>query len=315
MSSAERRSARPGFTLVELLVAMFISIALVAVVLQLLNGQTRFVASQSQREEAQQNVRGALEVLSSEVRSAIPGAVTLAEAQTLEFMQPRIWGMLCGPAADGNANSVDAVFPQVSGLNTWSLTSAAGVLINGSAPGAAPNWLPNPHVNAAVAVLAQATEVAWNASSCDDAPAGTTLTAPAGSQVVMRLRSANAALGTLAAGVGGGAGNAVVVSTPTRYDIADVDGRTWLRRSNGTYANGSLQMQPLAGPLVSNRFGFTYFSGSPAVEVAAPGTTEAQLEALRMIRIQVVTQSLNRVGTGAYQRDSGAVTVMLRNPR
>src|SRR5687767_13951899 len=124
------------------MVAMFISLALVAVVLQLLNGQTRFVAAQGQSEEAQQNVRGTLEILSIDQRSAIPGAVTRADAQTVEFMQPRMWGMLCGPAGDGNANSVDAVFPQVTGLNTWSLTSAAGVLINGSAPGAAPNWLP-----------------------------------------------------------------------------------------------------------------------------------------------------------------------------
>ena len=72
MRSADLRRRSGGFTLVELLVALVISGVLMATVFQILTGQSRAVAVQGAREESQQNVRGALEIVASELRTAVP---------------------------------------------------------------------------------------------------------------------------------------------------------------------------------------------------------------------------------------------------
>jgi len=70
-------------------------------------------------------------------------------------------------------------------------------------------------------------------------------------------------------------------------------------------------MQPLAGPVDPARFRLTYFAGTPAAVVAAPGAL-APTANLSAVRVQVVATSTERVSNVA-QRDSGVIDVSLRN--
>ena len=73
------------------MVALVIAGFIMATVFQILTGQSRVVAVQGAREETQQNVRGALEIVSSELRAGIPQGILAANAQSITFMQPRAW--------------------------------------------------------------------------------------------------------------------------------------------------------------------------------------------------------------------------------
>jgi hypothetical protein len=68
-------------------------------------------------------------------------------------------------------------------------------------------------------------------------------------------------------------------------------------------------MQPLAGPVDSLRF--DYFSGSPAVSVAAPGTA-ASTAGIPLVRVSLKTRSRASV-SGAAVTETGSVTVQIRN--
>lgn len=279
------------------MVALVISGILMTVVFQMMSGQTRIVAVQTAREEVQQNVRGALEVVSSELRGAVAGAVLEATGEALTFMQPRAWGMLCETYA--GSTTIDVLFPTSSALNAWSVAGGNGILINTGTP-TAPVWAPEPHSVNRAFIEGSVERGAPAAGVCD----GLGAVGPAGTLMVVRLTSSMA--------LSGDRGDIVTTYALTRYDLGEVDGRLWLRRNNGVDDDGDFVPQPLAGPLEEGKFAFTYFGGTPAAVVAAPGTTEAQLENLKMVRVQVVTNSTSRVD-GRVQRDSGAVTVMLRN--
>ncbi|HET7321226.1 MAG TPA: type II secretion system protein, partial [Longimicrobiaceae bacterium] len=96
MRLAHRVAERRGFTLVELLVALVISGILAAIILQLLQGQTRFTRVQSAREEVQQNARAVVELLAGELRG-VPGgdALVQATADSVTARVPRVWGVVC----------------------------------------------------------------------------------------------------------------------------------------------------------------------------------------------------------------------------
>jgi prepilin-type N-terminal cleavage/methylation domain-containing protein len=291
MRTAERPVGRAGFTLVELMVALLIGMIVMGVLFQMISGQTRIAAVQSGREEAQQNARGALEIVSSELRSAIPAGLIDAQAQSLTFMQPRAWGVLCEPAA-GLTFSV--VFPNTGGAGGWEAARANGVVVQD----AAGTWLPNPDSYPQRARIAASQVLgAPTAMNCPQ------LT-PAGDVVVVRFTVSNA--------IGGGAaGDLVATYSLTRYDLGEAMGATWLRRSNGMTDGDEFQQQPLAGPLRVDRFLFTYLDGAGA-SLGNPGTTAATLRNVRRIGVQVVTESTQQVN-GIAQRDSGTAVVTLRN--
>jgi prepilin-type N-terminal cleavage/methylation domain-containing protein len=284
---ADARRGRRGFTLVELLVALVISGLLGAVIFQMMAGQSRIVAVQSAKEEAQQNARGALEVISSELRGAVPAGILAAEAQSLTFMQPRMWGFVCS----GAGNTLTALFPDAGGL---SLTAgeATGVMVN-TGTLAAPVWFPLPPARVQVTAI-RTVAGGGGAAACNGLGASGNLQA----------------LEIDANGIGAAAVSrrTVMLYTMTRYDLAEVGGAWWLQRSNGM-DNGQFVQQPLAGPVEPAKVGFQYYAADPnaalGMPVAAPGT-------VRMVRVQVVTNSAQTLN-GRVQRDSGAVTVMLRN--
>lgn len=305
MRSADARRRRGGFTLVELLVALVISGVLMATVFQILTGQSRAVAVQGAREESQQNVRGALEIVASELRTAVPQGIVRADAQAITFMQPRAWGLVCGSTG---ANSVDAIFPSTQALGAFTSEGGAGVVINTAAAGH--DWRPRIATNNARALIDDIQQLGNGESG---ACAGANPVGASGNVVTVRI-TANWAIETLVGNLASPNRREIMLYALTRYDVAEVNGRWWLRRSNGVDGNGEPSQQPLAGPLRGGQAGFalTYFGANPAVPVAAPGGTAASLEALRMVQVNIATESQQSINN-RRQEDQGTVSVMLRN--
>lgn len=294
------RSADPraGFTLAEALVALVLSGFVVAAVLQMLATQARLVATQSAREEAQQNARGALEVISAELRGAIPEGILSAGAQSLTYMQPRIWGVVCGFPS---ASQVDLLVPAEGASPGWSTGQGGGLLFLATRPGdpARRAWIPAPGARTRVTSV-QTLPGGPLAGACSKSEAG-------GAATVSRVAFAPPLSGPADSLVG----NPAVHYVLTRYDLGQSDGQWWVRRSNGVDEAGTFQQQPLAGAVDPDRFALTYFGGGGGGEIAPPGSA-APGAGIRRIRIQVVALGA-RVGRGPAQRDSGAVDVSLRN--
>lgn len=267
--------------------ALLIGALLITVVLQMVSGQVRVTALQSAREETQQNTRGALEIMSSELRSAIPAGILTAGPQTLTFMQPRAWGLLCADATASTQFTV--VFPDAGADAAWAPGQANGVLVEG-AGGA---YSPSPALG-----LASRARI----TNSQELPVSDCGLSPAGNVRVVRISTS--------AGVTGLEGAPVAVYTLTRYDVATVDGLLWLRRNWSIDNADNFQPQPLAGPLAAGRFDLEYRNA--AGNVIAPGVLPANLANIRQVRIRVVTESTQRLN-GTAQRDSGESVVTLRN--
>lgn len=269
--------------------ALLIGALLITVVFQLVSGQARITAVQSAREETQQNTRGALEVMSSELRSVAPAGILAASPTSLTFMQPRAWGLLCANAL--LSTSFVVAFPSVGADAAWTADRANGVLVqtgtNTFSPTPVTGLLGRARITAS-------TELANTAGNCP--------LAPSGNVKVVRL--------TTSVGVTGSAGDPVAAYTLTQYDVATSDGRLWLRRNAGVDANDAFVQQPLAGPLAANRFDLEYRTGAGAV--IPPATLAANLANIRQVRIRVVTESTQRMNS-TVQRDSGEAVVTLRN--
>lgn len=278
---------RGGFTLVELMVALVISGILMTVVFQMLTGQTRVSAAQSGREEAQQNVRGALEIISSELRATIPGAILETTDESITFMQPRAWGILC---AQPSLTTLIVAFPTSGNGDAWAASQANGILLrNGVNTGA---WLPVPDLPNRAQIQASANAAAGNCQN------------PSGTVTVVQLTS-SVALPVVPVG------SSVVTYTLTQYDVGtDADGVQWLQRNNGIAGN-VFDQQPLAGPLEANGFRLVYYTGNPLAETPPPATAAGRA-ALRMVGVEIATTSTETLN-GRAQRDQGETTVLLRN--
>lgn len=281
-----RELARSGFTLIELAVSLLIGAILITALFQTMSGQARISAAQSGREETQQNTRGALEIMSAELRSAVPAAVLEATAQSVEFMQPRAWGLLCGNAGP---SVINVVVPDVGADAAWAANPVNGVLVQ-TGPGV---FAPSPALGrAARAYILNSQEVAMATCGLNSA----------GNVKVVQV--------SLSQPVTGVAGSAVALYTLTRYDVAATDGVLWLRRNSGIDDNHVYTPQPLAGPLADDRFSLEFRDGAGAI-IGTP-VAAANLQNIRQVRIRVVTESTQRLN-GTAQRDSGETVVTLRN--
>jgi prepilin-type N-terminal cleavage/methylation domain-containing protein len=87
--------ARGGYTLVEILVALIIGSIISTAVLAIVSQQATMTRLQNAREEVQQNGRGAVELLASEIRSAPREGLQHAAADRMILRVPVAAGTLC----------------------------------------------------------------------------------------------------------------------------------------------------------------------------------------------------------------------------
>jgi type II secretory pathway pseudopilin PulG len=277
-----------------MLVALVIMAILTTVLWQLIRSQSAFVASEGQREEAQENARASLDIITSDLRAATPTGIVTAKDTVLELALPRAWGVTC---AASTATSLTAVFPGLPSTTfTVDANGGTGLMANSSAT-STPSFTPRPTLTAARPQVTAAASVAV-AANCPNA-AGTT-------PVAYQFTGTNfpvVAAGTL-----------VMLYQMIRYDVAQSSGAWWIRRSNGMASGGtSFSMQPMAGPLLaSDSLHFTYYTGATATQVAAPGGTTATIDSLSRIKVKVSTVSSSSYN-GKINADIDSATVQLRN--
>lgn len=299
-AAAARR--RGGFTLVELLVALVIGGVLTTALFQLMQGNSRFLAMQSAREEVQQNGRASLDLIAADLRALPPSAIRDMEANSIRFYLPRAWGVLCNALASGSQVAY-VLFP-------------AGALPDAFSSGA-PQW----------GVAVEQTTSPATATGRYSYVAGAHLGA-AGSQCDAIQPDAGDATRFLAAGftvtsslvdpAAVGAGGTILPGTPVmvfeemRYDVAEGSGPpgNWIRRMSG-YGGSGRNMQPMAGPLPGpESLVFTYLRPDGVTE-----TTVA--EEVGRIRIWMELESRSRRAQGgalrAVQTDTMTTDVVLRN--
>lgn len=278
-----------GFTLVELMVSVVLGAILIAVVLNFVTGQTRMATAQSGREEVQQNARGALEMVASDLRGAISAGVERGDADAIELLLPRRWGAVC--AQQGTARTV-VVFPDVAGQPAPAPGVDVGLLMRqNELPGSA--WLP------VLPVRATVTNVTLLGNN---ACAGASVV---GSVLVYQLDGANHPPMT--------AGARVALYQRVRYAVQQSRGEQWIHRSNGMTDAATFSMQPMAGPVDVGGGGisFTYFAGTPPVELNAPPGTGAPGAGLSQVRLRVRMKS--RQGGSTSQVEFDSATVQIRN--
>ncbi|HYR10498.1 MAG TPA: prepilin-type N-terminal cleavage/methylation domain-containing protein [Longimicrobium sp.] len=283
MSPSSPSFGRRGFTLVELLISLVIGALIISVVLQFVSGQARLTTMQSGRQEVQQNARGALEMVSSDLRGAIAAGVEVGDADAIEVMLPRRWGIVC---AQGVGFTV-VVFPDIPAQPT---PSGAGAGLLFQQPGANV-WLP--------ALPTRATVTGTIPVDVDPTCAGLSTS---GTVMALRLNGANhpaVAVGSTAA-----------LYQRVRYDVRELRGQKWLYRSNGMDAGG-FSMQPLAGPLDGdNGVSFTYFTGTPPDSLDDPPGAGAPAAGLSQVRLRVRMKSLQG---SSPQVEFDSATVQIRN--
>ena len=294
MSFAELRRQRAGFTIVELTVALVIALIFSTIVFQLIQGQGTFVATQTKRQEVQQNARGALDIITGELRGVPVGALIEANEHDVTFMLPRAWGVVCAT----EAASVEVLFPDLP-ADLFVAGSTTGMLVNTSGDDANPTWEPAPGPTG----WAKVTDVtAINEDlQCGDlgfsTPAGVDL--PAYELSVPANFPAAAAMG-----------QTLTLYQVVRYDLADDDdGVVWMRRSMGQQDDGTWNQQPLAGPVPdAQSLVFTYLDEDGA-EMAVPGTDADLLRAVHRIHVALTARSSS--DESEYEREE--TVIHLRN--
>jgi prepilin-type N-terminal cleavage/methylation domain-containing protein len=296
MWSADDGRRRAGFTLIEVMVALVLAVLLGGVIFQVLRGESRFVTVQSARQEVQQNARGALEILASELRAAQSFGLVNANTNSVTFLLPRAWGISCG---GGTGNQAIALFPDQADPGVmFTLNNASGLMGNVGTLDA-PNWSGNPNGGNMGRVTATANidlNAAGNACAAIR-PTG----ANAGVIRGMTITGNNLPIVP--------AGNQLYLYQWVQYDVAQTSGEWWIRRSYGV-ADGS-NPQPLAGPLTgSTGLAFSYWDAAGNA-LATPGNNVALLQQVARIGIRVSATSRSQGNTNLT--DTQTASVQMRN--
>ena len=98
---ARMEGRRGGFTLVEALVALTISGALVLMVGALFLVQNEFYSWLLLRTQVQENARTITEMVETEIRSVPKGGIVLADSQRVVIRSPMVSAAICGLVAGG----------------------------------------------------------------------------------------------------------------------------------------------------------------------------------------------------------------------
>lgn len=286
MCFAKDSLGRRGFTLVELMVSVVLGALLIGIVLNFVTTQSRIATAQSGREEVQQNARGALEMVASDLRGAVSSGIVRGDADAFELLLPRRWGVVCSQT--GTTRTVVA-FPDLPSQPTPAGVDA-GLLFQTAA-----GWRPTLPTRATVN-----TATAVGLASC----AGLN---SSGSVVAIQLDGANHPAATQ--------GTTVALYQMVRYDVQTSRGSRWIYRSNGMTPGGAYVMQPLAGPLHdTDGLSFTYFVDTPPAQLLAPpgAAASTQNPSISQVRLRVRMQS--RQGTASTRQvEFDSATVQIRN--
>jgi prepilin-type N-terminal cleavage/methylation domain-containing protein len=294
---------RSGFTLIELLVAMVIGGLLTGVIFQFLQGQGRYVAVQSAREEVQQNARASVELIGSELRSLPPlGGLEKAFADSLTIRVPRVWGVVCAPVSSG-ATSVDVAIPALAGV-TYPANNGTALAVNVGDSTSDPDWTPavkvsgigsaDPNCNGAPLPNNDPGTMERRTLTVSATPQGSTSSTPL-PQVgdVMYFFDQ-------------------VTYRTDRSTVGSAADSVWLYRRLGDYP------QPLAGPLWASNgergLEFAYYTSGASEPVSVPssGLDATTLNQVNRIRMVVHTIS-RRQATDAQQSQTDTVFISLRN--
>lgn len=279
-----RGLGRAGFTLIEVMVSVVIAGLLAGVIFQLMQGQASFVGLQSARQEVQQNTRGTLELLSSELRAVPPGAITTAEANRIVFHMPRVWGITCNDMSGGGnvwvlvlAGTFPADFPSTI-TDDWALA-----LPISTSPG---SWK-----------LATITSKATGTPSCPEYD-------------LSDLRNYDAInLGYTDAGSAiREQGTEVFISQRITYETGtgSSSSKLWVKRNNGASTP-----QVMAGPLMdADGLRFDYWCNGS--KISPPGTSSSGFPKLTAVQARVAMASARPTAAG-HQIERDSTRVALRN--
>lgn len=286
------------------MVALVIVGLLTTALWQIVRSQSAYVASESQREDAQDNARASLDVLTGDLRAALPQGLVRGDDQALELALPKAWGIACG---GGSATQLAAVFTSLP-TDAFTVSSTySGLVVNTSAT-TTPAWAPRPATSTARAVVSAAARLGVNtvaAPTAANAGACASMGASGVGLASYQFTGTNFPVAT--------AGQIVMLYQLVRYDVGQSEGKWWLRRSTGMDGTGAFTMTPLAGPVKQDSVRFWYYTGTPAtLQATAPGTTTATLDQVTRIKVKVVA-----VSSGSYNRSSNverdSSAVLLRN--
>lgn len=298
MNRAPHDPRTAGFTLAELLVSLVIAGFLAGVILQLVTSQARFTDIQYARQEVQDNARGTLELLGSELRTVpLPGGLLMAGEDTIRFRSPMAWGVYCGESS----GSRYVVFDK----GVWVTAAAGGIPLRtglvlqrseGSLDGTVPPVFDSDDDAARSDTLSPALVETSPCKGLMDDPTRT---------VVVRFDNVDAT-------VPGAPGLAAYVWRSVAYGggAPNAAGDRWMTRE----LSGSGSPEPLAGPIDSLTFRYLNAAG---VAFTAP-VDVTKRDSIRNVRVIVKMRA--RQGTGVSSGDRkvstrDSITVSLRNFR
>jgi prepilin-type N-terminal cleavage/methylation domain-containing protein len=285
-----------GFTLVEAIIAMTIVLILSTVIFQMIYRQSRYAELHSAREEGQENARGVLELLTSEIRTVSgDSGIVYAGTDTLAIRVPGPWGRICGLTG----STLDVAFPLGvwNAMGTYYPTPVSIALTPDSAiPGVPPILVTNVGYNTSTAAGTMCASMSNSAYA----------TYYADSVAVVRFN------------VGGGFTghtNRTMVYPYRVYAYGDGDAVSTTSMSDRWMYRGEVGVggsrQPLAGPIESLEFRYLNASGNV---IAAPG---AAASAVRAVRVVLTTRARKTVShssdTRLMERQVDSTTIYVRN--
>lgn len=291
-----------GFTLVELLVALVISGLLSGVIFQVLSGQSRFTQFQSARQEVQQNTRGAMELIASELRAVPVGGITTAERGLIRFYLPRVWGVLCQTNAAGT--QVDFLVPKGLFPTDFKAQNAGWGVAVRRLDVAVSDW-------GYGGMAQQVSSPSPAACQSNYYSSGSTLSPLPGD-----VQNEHFEVPVLTGTGTMQAGDPVFVYQRVEYDVRTADsgpltGTDWIYRTMGYKGDGSQIRLALAGPVgIADAPGlaFKYYNAAGAA-LPSPVATPADI---RSIGVRVITQSRAKFND-KQQVDTAFTVVHLRN--
>lgn len=297
MNRAAHDPRTAGFTLVELLVSLVIAGFLAGVILQLVTGQARFTDLQYARQEVQDNARGTLELMGSELRTVpLPGGLLVAGEDTVRFRSPMAWGVYCGASSGSRFVVFDkGVWLNAAGAGIPLLTGLALQRTEGSLDGTVPPVF----------------DFEANATRSDTLSPTAAAASPCGGLMDDPKRTVVVKFDNVPVTVPGLPGLAAYVWRTVAYGAgAGTADERWMTRE----FSGSGRPEVLAGPIESLTIRYLSAEG---VAFAAP-LDAVKRDSVRSVRVIVAMKA--RKGTGASSGDRkvsirDSITVSLRNYR